>query len=1135
MATAMDESAPPRGGSDTDAAARDRALDVTRSFIVQAPAGSGKTGLLVQRFLALIALVDRPERIVAITFTRKAAGEMRERIVAALRDAEANTACASPHAMRTRELARAALAQDARHGWQLLLHPARLAVWTIDALCAGLAQQAPVATRLGAAPRYEEYADALYVEAAREALAAAAADDPHWRCLLDYLDNDAAATVRLLAALLGKRDQWLRELDYDEPQRFRTVLESTLAAEIAGELGEIVAAFPSSLACALVPHQHYAAVHLAAHPQTSALGARLAACAGAGGLPAATAGARDDWVALASWLLVADRPRFRMTLSASGGFPPKGSGPGAEGRARRSQDMAGLLRELAAVPGLASLLDIARRLPPPRYDDEAWTFITALLSVLPRLAAHLTLAFRSRGAVDFTQGAMAALEALGTSDAPSELLLKLDFRIEHLLVDEFQDTSFTQLALIRQLAAGWQEGDGRTLFAVGDPMQSIYRFREAEVRVFVEAQQEGRIAGVPVERLGLSRNFRAQAGLVEWVNAVFPRVLDPRSDPWRGAVPFARATPVDPALGGAAATLDLGRDAQEEAGIVVERILRAHGEGSQSIAVLVRARAHLDRVLPALRDAGIAFTAIDLDALGERQAVQDLVSLTHALSQPADRLAWLAVLRAPWCGLALPDLFAVAAAADASPSRSLASLLDRPDAVAAMSADGRARFARLAQSLQPAVYARGRATLATRVRGAWLALGGPATLGEAVDLAAAERYFARVAEHETAGEIADWDSFIAALDVLRAEPDAVPPGSVQVMTLHRAKGLEFDTVIIPGLSRSPTRGDAPLLRWRRRRRGLLFAPVGARGGERDAVYEYLKFLEAEEKRAELSRLLYVGCTRAKRRLNLVATLPAIGQDGLPPAWKPPPAGSSLARLWGALGNSIPQPETGIAAMSSAPARTPLLMRLPSTWKMPMPDRGVAPAPMAKIAPADALPFDWARETAKHVGVVAHRLFAEMAREGASAWNAQRIAAATPRIRAALSGEGVDERDLDAALSQVQTAARHTLDDARGRWLFASDHTEAASEWALAGQEAEAIVHVTLDRTFVAAGVRWIVDFKTGTHEGGDVEAFLDREADRYRAQLERYARLVAALDLRPIRLGLYYPLLRGWREWGFDA
>jgi ATP-dependent exoDNAse (exonuclease V) beta subunit len=121
-----------------DAAARARALDEKRSFLVQAPAGSGKTELLIQRFLALLTVVDRPERIVAMTFTRKAAGEVRQRIVNALAEAEAGGPPETPHKRLTWELATKALAQDARQGWHLTQHPARLAVQTIDAICAGL-------------------------------------------------------------------------------------------------------------------------------------------------------------------------------------------------------------------------------------------------------------------------------------------------------------------------------------------------------------------------------------------------------------------------------------------------------------------------------------------------------------------------------------------------------------------------------------------------------------------------------------------------------------------------------------------------------------------------------------------------------------------------------------------------------------------------------------------------------------------------------------------------------------------------------------------------------------------------------------------------------------------------------------
>ena len=1117
-----------------DAAARECGLDVERSFLVQAPAGSGKTELLIRRFLALLARVDRPERIVAMTFTRKAAGEMRERIVRALREAEAAKPVTSPHEGRVRDLACAALAQDKRHGWNLIAHPARLAVQTIDALSAGLARQAPLATRLGAAPRFEERAQALYVDAVRDTLASASAADPGWRTLLAHWANDAGATVTLLAGMLGKRDQWLRALSHDDRARFRATLEATLAEEVRSGLEAIAAAIPPSFAAALAPLERHAALHLDGSTRASHLASELLACADAGGRPPATVAALNQWRALASWLLVANHARFRAKVDKNDGFPSKGTGKEAVKRQRMNTDMKELLGTLEAVPGLAEALDAARRLPTAQYMDETWAIVSALLDVLPRLAAQLMLTFGGAGAIDFTQGTMAALSALGSEDAPTDLLLRLDLWIEHLLIDEFQDTSFVQLALIRRLTAGWQPGDGRTLFAVGDPMQSIYRFRDAEVRIFVEAQAKRQVGDVPVENLVLARNFRSHAGLVNWVNGLFPGVLGSHSDPWRGVVAFSPAIADAPALPGRAVTIDLLPDDATEAECVVDHVRSALEHEAQSIAVLVRARTHLDCLLPALRTAGIDYAAVELDALAERQAVLDLVSLTHALTQPADRLAWLAVLRAPWCGLALPDLFAVAAAADAHPLRSIAATVEEDDAIAGLSEDGRARLERIARYLRPALAARGRASLARRVRGAWLALGGAATLDEALDIDAAERYFALLAEHEVAGDIPDWAVFVAALDELRAEPGAAIAARVQVMTLHRAKGLEFDTVIMPGLARASRRGEPEALRWRLRPQGLLLAPARARGGDVDPVHAYLGYLADGEERAELARLLYVGCTRAKSRLHLTAKLASEAIANGPLAWKRPAPGSSLARLWDSLGNSVASPVAVAAASPAVPASSRLLARFPTRWMTPLPEAGV---PVASLPEArqDTPPFDWARETARHIGVVVHRLFAQIAREGPAHWNATRLATTGQRIRMELAGEGVDAADLDAAVVQVEAAVRNVLGDARGRWVCATEHAEAASEWALAGVDGAAIVHVVLDRTFVADGVRWIIDFKTGSHEGADVEAFLAREVERYRGQLERYGRLVAALDARPIRLALYYPLLRAWREWPFQG
>jgi ATP-dependent exoDNAse (exonuclease V) beta subunit len=1111
----------------SDATARERALDATRSFLVQAPAGSGKTELLIQRFLALLSHVERPEQIVAMTFTRKAAGEMRERVVGALTDALARTPVESAHGERTRALALAALDADRRHRWQLIDHPARLAMFTIDAFAARLATQAPLATGLGGSPRYEEHAEAHYAAAARAALAAAKPDDAAWRSLLAHVDNDAAHAIRLLADMLAKRDQWIGEMGGANPARLRAALEATLAVEIEAELAAVAARFPPALVAELVDLQRYAAANLAEATDSAQLSRDLAACADAGGLPPPIAAEHDRWRALANWLLVSKNPQFRVAKAQ--GFPAIGKSPE---RRMRNEAMCALLADLAAIDGLADALHDARRLPGPSYADDAWAFIEVLLQILPRVAAELTLTFRAAGTIDFTQGLLAALEALGDDDNPSDLLLKLDYRISHLLVDEFQDTSYSQLDLIRRVTAGWQPGDGRTVFAVGDPMQSIYRFRGAEVRLFVEAQQSGRIGHLPVENLVLRHNFRSDPELVEWTNRVFPGVLGRASDPWRGVVGFVPAVAACPSRAGAAVTVEVFADAQSEARAVVGHAQAALDDEAESVAILVRARAHLDVLLPELRAAGILYAAVDLDVLGQRQAIQDLLSLTHALVQPADRLAWLAVLRAPWCGLSLPDLFAVVGAADGRFGGSIAALIDEIEPIDELSAEGRKRFARLASVLKPALDARGRAGVASRVRGAWLALGGGATLAEAIDVEATEKFYACVEAHDVGGDIPEWSTLVAALAWLNAEADVRSRPRVQVMTLHRAKGLQFDTVILPGLARAPNRGDDEILRWRRRPRGLLLASMKARGGETDAVYRYLRRLADVEESSELGRLLYVGATRAERRVHLTGVLPSVRGDGGEMAWDKPAAGTALEKFWPLLGERLAPPVP--AAPSSAVARASRpLRRLPAEWSMPPPAEGVPAAALPGEIEV-ALPFDWAREAARHVGTVAHRVLAEIAREGIESWIPLRVAGLGPRIRAELLSEGVDEIELAPAVASVIDAVAATLGDPRGQWLFDPGHAEAKSEWALGGWNGNVVTHVVVDRTFVAEGVRWIVDFKTGSHEGADRDGFLDRERERYRAQLEQYAAFVRRLDARPIRLGLYHPLIRGWREWAYE-
>jgi len=216
-----------------------------------------------------------------------------------------------------------------------------------------------------------------------------------------------------------------------------------------------------------------------------------------------------------------------VAVNKSQGFlPPSSAGASGRGSHRdHKQAMGQLLARLEQVPGLAAALHSVRKLPPPRYDEASWSFIAALLDVLRHAVARLQLVFAQENAIDYPESTLIALRALSSEEGPSELLLALDMQIEHLLLDEFQDTSLAQHQLVERLTEGWTPGDGRTLFVVGDPMQSIYRFREADVGLFLAAQRNRRIGNVALEPLTLTRNFRSQQGLVDWVNATFSNVF----------------------------------------------------------------------------------------------------------------------------------------------------------------------------------------------------------------------------------------------------------------------------------------------------------------------------------------------------------------------------------------------------------------------------------------------------------------------------------------------------------------------------------------------------------------------------------------------------------------------------------
>jgi ATP-dependent helicase/nuclease subunit A len=1112
-----------------DGAARERAIASESSVLVQAPAGSGKTTLLAQRYLRLLASVDSPERILALTFTRRAAQEMRQRVLGAL-SAAALAECPPGMNRLTWSLAGAARQRMDSLRCDLQSQPSRLRIETIDAFNSWLANQLPIAAGAGAGLSIQTDAAPSYQEAARRALAHQDGDQFGLAVdrVLELDDQRWRQLVQLIAEMLPSRDRWLPLLAghlraasaIDEAQLagVRRHFDEDLRLLVARVLLRAHEVLGRENTAALSSLMHGAAQRL--EDQT-----RLAAWHQDASPLRATPDDAARWRCTAALLLRADGRALRKTVTKAQGFAP--------GSADKTS-MLNLIERFAADPRILDTLIELRTLPDSDYSDAAWGRVREVAQVLVLAAAELEGVFREQGAVDFPAVSIAALRALGSVDAPTDLSLRLDYRLQHILVDEFQDTSSSQLKLVSLLTGGWQQGDGRSVFCVGDPMQSIYGFRQAEVRAFLELAEEG-IGDLRFEVQRLRSNFRSAPSLVDWTNRCFARLMPEIDDRNRGAIAYraseaAVSTP-NAAECGVQCQGFASRSAESNAiASMIAGAVERHPEWR--IAVLVRARTHARGIAASLRALNIAFRAVDIEPLQDRAAVRDIMMLTRALLHWGDRIAWFAVLRAPWAGVSLADLLTISGAG------SLVWEAIRDDALLlALSEDGRARCARLRLNLEAAFEVRNETGVVRWIERTWLALGGPSCMSSAQDLQLASAAFARIRTLEERGmpDAAELPEIFADLFA-----DHGSASAVEIMTIHKAKGLEFDLVVLPALDRAvpPDRNQLLLSHQfaRTGRDGMVMAARPPVGTEADLLFEFLRCQRRDAAVLEAQRLLYVACTRAKCQLRLTAVIDAEDDDDLDEAAPRrvfrPHAGSLLRTLWPVVAGEFGLPTAPLSqaqAADDAPRGGPL-KRLPLDWSQ---DRHFTPlagrASVTTLARDETPIFDWAGETARRVGSLVH---AELQKMELASLDETAIRAREGHFRRWLELHGVPEDRLNEATTRVVEALLGVHRDPRGRWILRPGYREDLREHALSGYWQGEFSRVVFDRSFIdEAGVRWVIDYKTSQHLGGGLELFLDREVERYRGQLERYGRLARRLGPQPIRLGLYFPLMRAWREW----
>ena len=638
--------------------------------------------------------------------------------------------------------------------------------------------------------------------------------------------------------------------------------------------------------------------------------------------------------------------------------------------------------------------------------------------------------------------------------------------------------------------------------------------------------------------------------MVDWINTNFARAFPAVDDVTQSAIhyrPFL-ATKLDIADAGVVIhpvikQASEGNDeaSQCEAELIIQVIQNEHRHhANQKIAVLVRSKKHLANLVSQLRrnHPEIAFQAVEIEALEGRQIVQDLLSLTHALHHRADRVHWLAILRAPWCGLSLHDLHVLAGRDLHS---TVWSLMQNEDVTNQLSADGQARLQHVREIFSEAFATQGCMNISRWVRGVWLTLNGTACLWEKSDVIDVQAFFACLDNLDRSNQFSP-ERMAIEITKLFATPDTHGE-QLQMMTIHKSKGLEFDTVILPGLGASTggNNSDKPLVLWEEvtieDETQLLAAPYIPKGLRKQASvspYDYLEDLENTREKNEAARVLYVAATRAMRKLHLVGIANQNAKGEIKPT-----ANTYLDLLW-----PIASPVFDAALVAQASHKevlhnndivsqdtianfTPRLARLTN---IQIPDilqqshlssRQVATHPgnqaTQKLSLNNPIEADLGTLTHKYLELIAH--------QGLTDWPVTRVALLKPAMQRWLQQQGHQEKVAAIAAVSVVQLLITTLSSKAGQWVLKA-RAQADQELSISLAEASAITSYVVDRTFIeqtgdGKKVRWIIDYKSVALESQLSDSALKTIAEQYKAQLESYAQLFKADNL-PIQKAIFF-------------
>jgi len=1044
---------------------RDQSLNISDSFIVQAPAGSGKTELITQRYLKLLGTADVPENILVMTFTNRAVDELKHRIISSLNRARLHPP-EEPHKRKTFDLASKVLEQSNLKEWDLLNHPSRIKIITIDSLSSLIVSRYPSIDQLippQTMINTYEY-EQIYQEAAENTLLLIEEDEyqASISSVLLYLDNHVDRFYRLIVQMLSKREQWLPKL-YIKGALDISLLE-VLAQELIVEYLETL----RNAASEILGKSFFNLLEINTRDDISKINK----------LPGATIEDLADWQTISELLLTKSTGSWRKKIDSNIGFPAE--------LKEEKMVFKEILVGLDSEDEFKKILNNLANLPSAYFPESTSKEINDIAQVLKLSVAELKMIFKEKGLQDFSEVGMQAINALDSREEVSDIALLLDYQIKHLLIDEFQDTSYSQLSLIEKLVDGWQKGDGKSIFFVGDPMQSIYKFRESQVGIFLEIMKSG-IGSLKINSLTLNSNFRSNKSIVEKNNKIFSQIFPNQDNLLLGAIHYSESNSASQVEQDDAVTFyPFSADQDfEEAEMVVKIIKNSISNNpNHETAVLVRSRSHLKAITLLLQDSSINFEALKTEPLRSNLFTRDLLSLTRALLSLADRLAWLSLLRAPWCGLKLEDLLAFGESTD----KTIFSQLIDDGIVQDLSEDGAVRSRHLFLATEEAIYSEGKFSFVERFSYSLSQLCNEIELNEQEKSIRSQ--FLSLLNHCELNQSLDIKTIELMVKDLYAPSQHA---SVKLMTIHQAKGLEFDTVIIPGLGKKGKSDTLPLMQIQEfSNKNILLAPIKSSYEDSESkTYLYLQYLQKQQTHFELMRVLYVAMSRAKHKIHLLGGISKTGKAV---------SGSLLSFLSDYFQKSI---DDIPIQDSTVPVETSLPIFQRNKTLSALTNRGINDAMQSKNMPSNIdLIYQSALGSIVHY-FLEHNLFEP----------------SIVSIEARFREFGLPPKLIQSYSKTASLLLLNTRRDKDFEWLFKyRNSTEVEAEYSNSTRT------VIIDRLFVEDATLWIIDFKTASlNEGESMSSFIERQKLSHQKQIKTYQEVLEDFFKLPSKVALYCP------------